>query len=435
MQTEEIAPKRRSQLVQAVPVYYGWIILVVGAIGIIMTSPGQTYVISVFIDHFIDELGLSRGLVSTLYTIGTLSASFALPVIGRQLDKRGSRLMMTLTVIVFAFACVYMSFVRNAVMLGIGFFFLRMLGQGSLSLISRNVINQWWVRRRGMVMGMVGVVTALLGSGSFPGIVNALIPQYGWRITYILLGCVLMVVMLPISVIFVRNRPEEYGLAPDGASVARGDTNKQNDNQTLEENWTLQEVLNTPVFWLIIAGTASQSMLGTGLAFHIFSIFEDSGLSSTIAASVFLPIAATGAIVQLTGGYLIDRMPVRILLTMGLVLQSVTLIMAPSLFSIEIAYTYGVLSGIRTGLQAIVGSVIWAKYFGRQHLGSITGFVATIGVASSALGPMLFGVSRDWFGGYGGVLTISAILPFLLAIATILFVKPPKRKMTMPSSS
>ncbi len=151
-----------------------------------MTSPGQTYVFSAFLDYFIEDLELSRSLISTLYTVGTLTASFVLPFVGRQFDKRGARVMITLMSLLLGLACIYMDFVRGALMLGVGFFMMRQFGQGSLSLVSRNVINLWWVRRRGLAMGIAGVAGALLG-GLFPYIINSMIPIYGWRMTYIIM--------------------------------------------------------------------------------------------------------------------------------------------------------------------------------------------------------------------------------------------------------
>ena len=114
-----------------------------------MTSPGQTYSVSIFIQHFIRDLSISRSLVSTLYTLGTLAGALALPFVGRQIDRRGPRTMVGAITALFALSCVYVGFVQNALMLGIGFVLIRMLGQGSLGLVCSNVVNRWWVRRRG----------------------------------------------------------------------------------------------------------------------------------------------------------------------------------------------------------------------------------------------------------------------------------------------
>ncbi len=415
--------RSRSRLVAASPVYYGWVILAVGSIGGVMTSPGQTYVFSAFINHFIEDLGLSRSLVSTLYTVGTLTASLVLPFVGRQFDRHGARVMITLISLLLGLACMYMGFVSNALMLGIGFFLLRQLGQGSLSLVSKNVINLWWVRRRGVVMGISGVFAALLG-GLFPYLVNSLNSHYSWRITYALLGALVLLVMLPTGWIFTRDRPEDHGLLPDDAA-APGEGEGASLGEPLESNWTLAQALRCSAFWLITAGLASMSMLTTGLTFHLFSIFEDSGLSASSAASVFVPIAITAALVQLVSGLLIGRVPAHVLLALALALEALILIMAPVLNSLSMAYGFGVCMGMQGGLEMLVASVVYANYFGRRHLGSIAGLAYTLLVASSALGPMPIGVARDLMGGYATVLTGCAALPLVLAVACLFFCRPP----------
>jgi sugar phosphate permease len=402
-------------------VFYGWVILAVGAIGGVMTSPGQTYAFSAFLDHFINDLGLSRSMVSTLYTVGTLAASFVLPFVGRRFDRHGARIMITLASLLLGLACIYMSFVRNAVMLGIGFFMLRQFGQGSLSLVSKNVINLWWVRRRGRMMGIVGVFGALLG-GLFPYLINTLIAAYGWRWTYVILGVMVLVVMIPVGWIFTRNRPEDHGLEPDGGvlQAGHGDT-----AEPLETNWTLAQVVRCPAFWITAVGMSSMSALNTGLFFHIFSVFEDCGLSSTVAASVFVPIATTGAVMQLIAGLLVGRVHLRVLLALALILEAGILMAATRLTSVPLAYAFGIAWGIQGGVELLVMGVIFANYFGRRHLGAIAGFSSTLLVAASALGPMPIGVARDLLGGYETVLSGAAIVPLLLGLACLLFGKPP----------
>jgi MFS family permease len=147
-----------------------------------------------------------------------------------------------------------------------------------------------------------------------------------------------------------------------------------------------------------------------------------------MAASVFMPIAITAAIVNLASGVLVDRIPVRVLLALALILEGGTLLIAPFLYTISLAIAFGLMMGIKGGIQATVSSVAWAQYFGRLHLGSISGTVTTILVASSAFGPMLFGVARDMLGSYTLVLVISALLPVLLAVANLLYAKPPVKE-------
>jgi MFS family permease len=412
-------------LVTRSPIYYGWVILAAGVVGRIMTSPGQTYSVSIFIDHFIGDLRISRSLVSTLYTVGTLVGSLALPFVGRLIDERGPRVMVGVIAALFALACGYMALVRNALMLGIGFALIRMLGQGSLGLVSTNVINQWWVQRRGAILGIAGVLSSLLGSGAFPSLVHALIGHFGWRLSYLALGVMVAVVTLPAGLVFFRRRPEDFGLLPDGAEAST--LGRSFGRQTyLEENWTSSEAIRTTAFWTIGMGLASMSMLSTGLQFHMVSIFEDGGLSASAAAAAFGSIALTSAAVRIASGLIVDHVPVRFLLFAALLSQAASLVMAPRLRNGATALSYGVVLGITSGLQLTVSAVIWAKYFGRRHLGSITGMASLVLVGGSALGPMPMGIARDIFGSYGSVLTASSALPLLLAIA-VLSVRRPRR--------
>lgn len=400
--------------------------MLIGTLGMIMSSPGQTYVVSIFIEPFIADLGISRSLVSTLYTLGTLVGSFVLPIVGYQIDRHGARLIVTLVIALFGFACIYMGYVQNAFMLGLGFIALRMLGQGSLGLVCTNIINQWWVRRRGMVMGISGMAGSLISLGGFPNLINWLLPIYGWRSTYVLLGIILAFVMAPVAFIFFRNYPEDYGLQPDGgeSKTFKSRKRKQMPVGRTEVHWTLGEAMCTSVFWILVASLSAISMLSTGLFFHMVSIFTDNGLTPNLAAAVFVPIAVTTAIVNWGSGILVDRVPVRILLAIGLFFQALSLLMARSLSGITLVLIFGIVLGISSGLIRILGSVVWAMYFGRHHLGSITGFTTMITITGSAMGPMPLGIGRDLLGSYNLALMISAAIPLLLGIVGLFLDNP-----------
>jgi sugar phosphate permease len=194
----------------------------------------------------------------------------------------------------------------------------------------------------------------------------------------------------------------------------------------VEEHWTRAEAVRTPAFWIIGMGSACISMLGTGLQFHMVSIFADAGLSAAAAAAAFMPIAVTGAIVRIVSGLLVDRVPVRFLLSAALVGLAASLVMAPRLHDATSALAYGIVLGITSSVHMTVSAVVWAKYFGRRHLGSITGVASLVGVAGSALGPMPMGIVRDLLGSYHLGLTVAATLPLVLSIVA-LFARRPRR--------
>ncbi|MEM7131720.1 MAG: MFS transporter [Chloroflexota bacterium] len=416
-------------LVHRTPFYYGWVIMMLATFAMIMTTPGQTFGVSVFIEHFIDELGISRSTVSTLYLFGTLIGSMTLTYVGRLIDRFGPRLIMVSAMGFLGLTCLLMSQVNGIILLGIGFTLLRMLGQGSLSLVSSNSINQWWVRRRGVILGISGVATALFGMGAGPNLLNWMVEQVGWRSSYIILGLILLVIAVPVAYLFLRRRPEDFGLLPDGDKIpatAEQTLEEQTQAPVSEDNWTFAEAIRTRIYWVFTAGISSIAMLGTGLTFHIVSIFEDNGLTADMAAQIFFPLAITMAVVNLISGFLVERVRLRNLAAASMFFQALSLWMVPFLGIPGLSFLFAVTLGTLFGLMRTVGVVAWAKYFGRENLGQISGLFSTITAAASALGPVVMGVARDQFGNYESILNPIAILPLVVGIVC-LFVDVPRR--------
>lgn len=409
--------------VRRTPFYYGWIIVAAGTFGLIMTQPGQSPVLSIFTDAFIEDLNISRSLTSTLFTAGTIVAGVSLSFWGEHIDRYGPRTMVGIISMLFGLSCVYMALVQNALMLGLGYVLLRMLGASALMLVSRNVINQWWVARRGTVMGVSGVIFSLAGMGLFTSFVHGLLQRFDWRTTYVLLGALELLVMAPIGLLLFRDRPEDHGLQPDGYLEAP-ETREHRKQPTAA--WTRAQAIRTPAFWTVAASIAATSMLGTGLYFHMVSIFESQGLSSDVAAAVYLPMAVTSAVVRLGSGYLADRVPIRVLLALSLAAMSGALGLAQALHGVPMAVVYSVVLGLSNGTGGTVSSVIWADYYGRRHLGSISGFGAALSRISSALGPLPLALAFDLWGGYRSALRTGVVIPLALAVLSLV-VKPPRK--------
>ncbi len=178
------APIRQSRLIDRTPFFYGWIVLLAGSLGSVMMGPSQTFTISLFIDTFVTELSLSRATVSLLYGVATLGASAMLPITGRLVDRYGPRKMMVLISGAFVLSCASMSLVTGAASLLVALLILRFLGFGSMSLVSNNAIAQWFIRRRGAVMGLSGqalAVSLLL----WPALTETLIQTFSWRSAWI----------------------------------------------------------------------------------------------------------------------------------------------------------------------------------------------------------------------------------------------------------
>lgn len=397
--------------------YYGWTLLAAASLGMFMTAPGQTLGVSVFLDRIIADLGLTRSTVSLLYTIGTLVGALALPSIGRFIDRRGPRMSVVVISTLFALACGFMSIVNGLVTLLIGFVLIRGLGQGALSLVSLHAVNIWFVRRRGLAVGLLGFGMAA-ATAAFPILIEGLIRAFDWRGAYLALGAAVAAVMIPVGALFYRSQPEHYGLQPDGLPPTA--------TAYPEAAYSAAEARRTRTFWLFMAGDFLMAMLGTALIFHHYGIMANSGLDRLEAATVFVPMAAATAGANLLGGVLMDRLQPRFVLSAGQLLQATTLVFAALVSSPTSMLIYGALLGTSQGLNGAVKASAYAHYFGRRHIGAIKGFASTISVAGTAAGPLVVALGFDAVGSYTPVLLACAALPLALALLAP-FLKPRRR--------
>ncbi|MGT2503208.1 MFS transporter [Bradyrhizobium guangxiense] len=179
-----------------------------------MTLPGQTAGVSVFFDPITSDLNISRTSASIAYAVGTLAGILPAPAIGRWIDRRGPRLTATIIALGLALACIAMAAVQSAMTLLVGFALLRGAAIGGLGLVSQQVVNLWFVRRRGIAAAAASLGLAA-GSMIFPKLIDGLIALYGWRGAYLALAGLVALTILPVAAALFRDRPEKFGLSTD----------------------------------------------------------------------------------------------------------------------------------------------------------------------------------------------------------------------------
>ncbi|WP_071515756.1 MFS transporter [Geitlerinema sp. PCC 9228] len=406
-------PQHHSWIVANAPIYYGWIVLIAGTLGTIMTTPGQTVGVSVFVDRIIGDLEISRSQMSLTYAFGTLGGSFILPFVGRFIDRYGPRLAVILISILFAIACAGMGFIGGLLSLTVGFILIRSLGQGSLTLVSLHVINLWFIRRRGMAVGLSSIGFAV-GIALFPGWLENLIEAFGWRQTYIILGGIVATTILPVGALFFRGHPELFGLQPDSKHTS----NISEADRPKEINYTASQARRSLTFWVFTLGDVFVSALATGLIFHHYDIMQQmGGLENQVAVAVFAPLGVVTAVTNLLTGFFIDRVEPRFLLSVMLLFLCVSLVLPIFVSNLIWMWIYGTIAGIIQGMKGVIQGSVYAHYFGRSQLGEIKGFATTLAVASTAFGPYLFALGFDIFGSYAQIFLLSMLPPLILAVA------------------
>ena len=418
-----------SSWVARLPFFHGWAILGVAGLGMFMSGPGQTFGVSAFVDPIIEDRGWSRTLVSGLYTAGSLTAATAMILIGRLLDRYGARVMLTAVAVLFGLAAIGMGRISLPFHLYLGFLAIRMLGQGSLTLIPTTLVAIWFRRLRGRATAMAALAMPT-SQAAFPPLIFFLVSTVTWRNAWTILGLMVWATLIPVGVLLARRSPESVGLLPDGDSTARASADGALASGPGEPAFTLGQALRTRSFWLLLFAGISFALIGTALTFHHISLMASRGIAGGLAASV-LSIAAPAALVgTFTAGYLMDKLPNRYVLVAAQVLLTVSMILVLTVTSPWMAVTYGVIIGFGQGLMMTSTVVIWPNYYGRAHLGSIRGAVTTGMVAFAALGPLPFGFLFDLRGSY--VLPILAFLALPVACGTAAFFASPPLSAPQP---
>ncbi|MBH52965.1 MAG: MFS transporter [Opitutaceae bacterium] len=434
-----LSPKR-------VPFFYGWVIVLVGTLGIVCTIPGQTIGVSVFTDTLIERLELTRMQLSTAYLVGTALSGFLLPIGGQLYDKFGSRKTAVLFSFLLGLVLVYLSFsdhfscllkgifgkghwwVAFAVIL-FGFFSVRFTAQGMLTMASHAMIGKWFNERRGLIMSISGVAVSLSFSVT-PLVLSWLIDLLGWRQTWLAMAGFLIFILALVCYIFFRDNPEECGLEMDGPLKGSGSETLHPD-KVIVKDFTRSEALRTMGFWAFAAFFAWLALFGTGYTFHVIAISEEIGMSKNALLYLFFPSSLVGMCSNFAIGYISDRTRIKYILMvtcLAMVLMPVGLLLLP----LKAGFVCFVLGfGICNGAYANLSGNVWPRFFGRTHLGSIYSLNSSMAVIGSGIGPALFTVFKDYGPGFSGMFWVGLIVPVGVFVMSF-WADNPQRKLVEP---
>ena len=403
--------------------YYGWIIIFISGVSMFFSAPGQSFSISTFINYYIEDFGYSRTYISFIYSMATVLSGLLLFFVGRNIDFFGQRKMSFILGIALAVACIFNSFITNVFMLFIGFFLLRYLGQGSMTLIPNALIPQWFEKKRAFAVSLA-TLGIILANVVVPPMNIYFIQTYGWSMTWRFWSIAILVIFLPLSFFFMINKPEDVHLLPDNAPVNSHQDLLDEMEKVNRESFTLKETIQTKEFWFIGIISMIVPMITTGIMFHFFSIMELQGIKEEAAAFAIGLISLPGFFMPLLSGLIIDRFRSKYVIAITLTVIAFDLLYMLLVKNIFMAVIFMIVYGLATNIQNLTLNIIWVKYFGRKYLGSIRGVATVFGVFGSAIGTMPFGLSYDLTGSYFAVFTIMAFITFA-ALGMALSIKRP----------
>lgn len=427
----------------------GWTMLGISAAAQYMSAPGQSYSVAAFKDPMQVGLGVSETDFSLAYACATVVSACLLPYVGRLIDRFGARIMLPIIATGLGIGCWAMSSVDSLPTLYLGFGIVRSLGQGALSLVSVWIVGEWFERRRGIATAMAG-----LGGGisvmTIPLINNWLIEKYGWQTAWQGLASGAWVMLILPGIFILRDRPEDLGLHPDGLTPVE-DTPTQADEPSddssattvddsiedsrstsgpvitsLEDSWTVSEVLRDATFWKLLCVPATSGLVGTGLVFHQVELLKRHGLDRTESLLMMTLQAGCATLMQFPVGWLTDRLPSRYILVAAMMFLATATILVIDMPATWLAGVYALLLGLHGSVMRSTATVVWINYYGRAHQGAVRGVAWSAMILAAAIGPLPLAISNDYYGAYEPALMVFLALP-MLAAAAVWTAHPPQR--------
>ena len=422
----------RSHWQARLPFFYGWVIVAIGFLTGFM-NVALVWAVGVFAVPMIDDLGWSRSAVFGAINIRSYMAIFMSPLLGRFFDtERGPRILTLVAGVGICASVLPISFVREE------WQFLLLFGVfGGIASAAQGgqiigaIVPKWFIRKRGTAMAWATMGSAA-SAFAIPPIVAILIDWLTWRPTWAVLAIITFLVAA-VPAILVRRQPEDIGLLPDGdtAPPPRAD-GVAAPTRVADVSYTLAQASKMPVLYMLAAAVAVGGLSNTGLPVSLVAIYTDKGLPPEMAVAGFSIYGLFSVIGRFFWGYFVNRFHIRPVL-MGVAALGV--VTTPLFLVVEgpLSLVCSAAVGLGIGGQIGFAQMVWPAYFGRQHLGSITGMTrpATALIAGSGAGMMA--MSADLTGNYGvGLWLITA--SWALAMVGLYLAKPIRQAATPPPS-
>ena len=403
--------------------FYGYWIVLAGIATMALGSGLIFYGFSVLNKPIGDEFGWGRGVVVVAFAIFMFAAATTSPIVGHLGDKIGPRRVFLLGTIVTLLALVLLSrisaiwhFYLLHRCLGAGFV---LMGTVPLSML----LSSWFYRLRGTMQGIAFSGIGLGGLVLAPLIGNYLIPNLGWRNTYLVMAFILLVIMLPLIFFVIKDHPHQEGLRPygqeeDAVPDDRGSTTKG------ATGLSLRETLGTSAFWIAALTFAVYGMSMNAALQNQVSILTEQGFAATSAVAAIGISGLSSGVGKLLFGYLCDRINPKYVVAISSAMIAFSLVIMIQAGSMAHLWLYAVLLGLGMGGWAPNLAMLAANYFGLKHYGVVLGTLYLVFMVGEGIGPMVAGFVYDQSGSYHLILAVLAGLCFVSVFAIAVIRKP-----------
>lgn len=347
---------------------------------------GQSFYMGQFISSIREELGFTRTEISSLYSLATFIASFNLAYLGALVDKVKIWHFSLVTIFLMVLALFWLSLATHMFSFFIGFYLLRGFGQIVLGLVASTQVAKLFGKHRGKAQTMSSWGRSL-GEGLWPFVIGLLLVSYTWRETFQHMALLLIIIMVPATLLFLRKFPKER-LYEENEKVLK-------TRSTSSRSWSWGEVLRDYKVLGLMLSFAILPFVATGIFFQQGSITAAKGWSDKVMPYSFIFFSVFHLLMSFFVGHFIDRFTSRKLLPFmlwPLTLCVFLLAFFDQAFIGPLSFSF---LGIAVGMSSLTRNSFWAETFGTESIGRIKGMDSNILVVGTSIAPVFFAKLLD----------------------------------------
>jgi len=406
--------------------FYGWVNVAVASV---MGVVGGFYLVSFsyLLPYLVGDFGWNRGTVSLAATINMIVMGLCGPLAGIFIVKYGARRSMILgNLLGFAgFVIIYLHTQLWQLFLGWGLLVGLAVGFGGM-LASTTVINNWFVKKRGMALSIFLGSGGAAGMGMGPALIK-MIETAGWRITFLLISVLVFLFAVVLPAVFIKNRPQDLGQAPDGPERTPDGGGRPLPRAAAHKtqvDFSAAEAMRTRSFWLLIVYFCLNMLAMGALMTHQIAYLLDIGIVATLAALALSTLSAMMTLMQFSVGWIGKRYSMHAIAVCGEVFKILGLALLLVSQSLALVFVYMIVLGLGFGAAMAATMNIFPNYFGVTSYPKIMGTARLFWAFVGGVGAPAAGYIRETAGTYLPAFQM-ALVVIVIGLACLVFAKAP----------
>jgi MFS family permease len=404
--------------------FYGWYVLA-SSFGILFFVAGARFSFGVMFKPMIEEFGWDRGSISLVFFLNMAVFAISLVIAGRLYDRYGPKWVIVISTLFLSAGYLLVSFIDSLWQFFICYGVIAAFGLGGPSVtLMAAITSKWFEKWRGAAVSLA-LSGYCMGQFVLIPLCAVFVFRYGWRVSYFVIGLVMLVVNTILALWVIKGDPEDLGQKPFGHKNREetGAGGLEGPSHAASVDLTLREAMRTRSFWFFLM---VMFICGSGdflVTTHLIPFLTDQGLSGTMAGKMLAWSGLMSLVGILVAGPVSDAVGNKIPIALTFLLRFSLFLMILKYQNLVSFYVFSLIFGFTFLITAPLTPTLIGRLYGVSHLGLITGFITTIHHVGGGFWAYIGGVVFDETGSYQLVFILSAIMALVAVFCTLFIIE------------